>query len=74
MEPAREIVQSVAERGIQRHGRSSLLVPGDGIASHHSGGAQFGLRNGAVTFLSQTMDTDPFNQMLRGTLEDDSWW
>jgi hypothetical protein len=54
MAPA-EIPQSRAEEGIQQHG-SHYLPPAtaEDIASHHPGGAMFGHRSGAVTFLSDT--------------------
>jgi hypothetical protein len=50
-----EIPQSRAEEGIQQHG-SHYLPPAtaEDIASHHPGGAMFGHRSGAVTFLSDT--------------------
>ena len=69
MDPAQEVPQSAAEQGIHRHGSHSAPAPSDGIASHHPGGALFGLRNGAAEFLSQTTDLELFNQMLRGTHE-----
>jgi hypothetical protein len=71
MDPAQEITQSAAEHGIHRDGSHSAPARGDGIASHHPGGALFGLRNGAAEFLSQTTDLELFHQMLRGTHEGD---
>jgi hypothetical protein len=54
MAPA-EIPQSRAEEGIQQHG-SPYRPPAtaEDIASHHPGGAMFGHRSGAVTFLTDT--------------------
>jgi hypothetical protein len=54
MAPA-EIPQSRAEEGIQQHG-SHYRPPAtaEDIASHHPGGAMFGHRSGAVTFLTDT--------------------
>jgi hypothetical protein len=69
MAPAREIQQAVAERGIQRNVGHSTPAPSDSIASHHEGGAQFGLRNGAAVFLSDLMYDGDFKKMLRGTFE-----
>ena len=74
MAPAREILQSAAERGIHRQDRRSAPAPSEDIASHHPGGAQFGLRNGAVAFLQGTMYHGDFSQMLRGTLEAKYRW
>ena len=74
MAPAREILQSAAQQGIRRQDRRSAPAPSEGIASHHPGGAQFGLRNGAVAFLQGTMYDGDFRQMLRGTLEAKYRW
>ncbi|TVS09597.1 MAG: DUF1559 domain-containing protein, partial [Planctomycetaceae bacterium] len=50
------------------HGSQYLPAPtAEDIASHHPGGAMFGLRSGAVTFLSNSTDLEQFNAMLRGT-------
>ncbi len=67
MAPA-NIPQSRAEEGIRHHGSHYLPPPTtEDIASHHPGGAMFGLRSGAVTFLTHSTEVEKVKTMLRGT-------
>jgi len=69
MAPA-DIPQSRAEKGIRQHGSQYLPKPtAQDIASHHPGGAMFGHRSGAVTFLSNSTEVEQFEAMLRGTYQ-----
>jgi len=62
MNPLREVPQAVAEEGINVDDRS-----GSGIGSQHTGGANSGKRNGAVQFLSETIDLRCLADQLQGT-------
>jgi len=68
MEPHQEISQTAAHAGILDPTKSSgnQESTSDGISSPHPGGALFGLRTGAVEFLSQTMLLEEFRRLLRG--------
>jgi predicted nucleotidyltransferase len=72
MDPVRELPQSIAEEGINPQATQVGSPPGSrGIASHHPGGANVGLRNGAALFLSETLDLQHFREMLQGTYEEE---
>ncbi len=68
MVPTNEIPQADADAGINinRHPNSRRKLA-NGIAGPHSGGANFGFRDGAVRYLSETMDLGEFRKALRGT-------
>jgi hypothetical protein len=76
MDPTREIPRSVAEKD---RWDDHLRQPAPhGIGSHHPGGANFGFRNGAVQFHSETFYLKraliqpqflQFKEMLQGTHE-----
>ena len=73
MDPTHEITQSAAEEGIQRGELAASASSGsDHITSHHEGGAYFGLRSGAVQFLTENIDRELFTKMLKGTHEEKS--
>jgi hypothetical protein len=73
MDPTREVPQSAAEEGINRGGLAASASSGsDHISGHHQGGAHFGLRSGAVHFVSESIDREAFIRMLKGTHEEKS--
>ncbi len=63
MRPAAEVPQTLAETG--RIGKG----PGS-VGSRHTGGANFGMRNGAVPFLSETINAEVFRNLIRGTAKE----
>ena len=66
MRPDAEITQHAAETdGINKTATS--------IGSNHTGGANFGMRNGSVYFLTDTMTPSRFNDFVRGTDTGDPW-
>jgi hypothetical protein len=68
MDPTCDVPQAVADAGISAGDRRSG-ESGIGIGSKHPGGANFGLRNGAVRFLSANMDNQIFRGLLRGATD-----
>lgn len=68
MEPDKEIPQAAADAGINvRNSPYDDVEPvANGIASPHPNGANFGCRDAAVRYLTDTTDNDLFQQMLRG--------
>ena len=60
MDPNQNIPQAHAEVGIN-------MKKGDYVGSQHTVGAGFGLRDGAVRFLSQDCDVEFFRGLLHGT-------
>ena len=64
MRPDAEISQADAEKGISSRSNS---VP---ISSNHTGGANFGLLDGGVTFISETIAITVFQELLRGTAKE----
>jgi len=60
MQPDAEILQTDAELGISHSSPTS-------IGSNHTGGANFGLLDGGVTFISETIDNATFVELVRGT-------
>ncbi len=72
MDPSQEVPWLDLEESIrarQRHPFDRTLPTPNGIASTHVGGALFGLRNGAVPFLSDSIEVEQLAQMLKGTYE-----
>jgi len=78
MQPDAEIAQADAENGVNREfwtpgstemssHVSSAPVP---ISSNHSGGVNFGLRDGGITFISDTIDRNVFCKAIRGEAEE----
>ena len=78
MQPDKEIAQADAENGVNREfltldntemssSVSSAPVP---ISSNHSGGVNFGLRDGGITFISDTIDRNVFRKAIRGEAEE----
>ena len=82
MQPNAEISQEEANLGISSsrcvagfpmHGGPIPLVPAvitTTISSHHTGGANFGLRDGGVTFISETLAADVFAELICGTTKE----
>lgn len=62
MDPNFELPQAAAEQGINRPDGGGMS-----IGSQHPGGANFGLRDGSVNFLSETIDAEQFKALLHGT-------
>jgi hypothetical protein len=60
MQPDAEITQHVAETGHINTGSTS-------ISSNHTNGANFGIRDGSVNFMSQTMSSGTFTGLVRGS-------
>ena len=75
MDPAREISQAEAEMGInvEYDPLTAPKPPANGIASPHPGGANFGLRDGSVRFLGETIYAQTFGDLLRGTNTDNNY-
>ena len=61
MDPTSDVPQTEADMGIK----------GDNVAigDSHRGGSNFGFRDGVVLFLSDTIDTELFGKLLRGTAD-----
>jgi uncharacterized protein DUF1559 len=62
MDPTLEVAQTIAEMGINLDEE-----PIAGLGSNHPGGCNFGFRDGAVRFVSETVDIEFLHQLLRGT-------
>ena len=62
MDPTHEVAQAIADLGINLN-----EAPVAGLGSNHPGGCNFGFRDGAVRFVSETVDTELLHQFLRGT-------
>ena len=60
MRPDAEITQHVAESGMINSGSSS-------ISSNHTGGANFGMRDGSVNFWGEKISADDFTGQIRGS-------
>ena len=72
MAPSQEVPRLDLEESIrarQRHPFGLTLPTPNGIASTHVGGGQVGLRNGAVQFLSDSIEVEQLAEMLKGTYE-----
>ncbi|QDS91454.1 hypothetical protein FF011L_01840 [Roseimaritima multifibrata] len=65
MDPTSELPQSVALEGINQNN--------DGIGSPHPGGTNVGFRDGAVRFISQTIEDSKLQGLLIGTMETRDW-
>ena len=66
MQPDAEITQHAAETdGINKTATS--------FGSNHTGGANFGLRDGGVNFLTETMNPNQLNDLIRGTDTKGNW-
>lgn len=61
MDPMSELPQSLAFEGINRNDA--------GMGSPHPGGLNIGFRDGAVTFVSETVEASKLRGMLDGTME-----
>ena len=61
MDPGQDVPESVAALGMYRPNGGN-----DGIGSPHPGGANFGLRSGAVSFIGETIDSPVFEALLQG--------
>ena len=76
MLPDAEILQAEAETGVNYEfgnptamfgGGSATAVP---ISSNHTGGCNFGLRDGGVMFISNTIEEGKFRKFIRGEAEE----
>jgi hypothetical protein len=65
MQPDAEISQSDAELGISS--RRSTSTP---ISNNHRGGSNFGLFDGGVTFISETIAPEVFRELINGTAKE----
>ncbi len=61
MNPTQEVLQVHAEEGVNPRGLDPV-----GIGGQHTGGANVGLRSGAVRFISFMVDKELFGELLRG--------
>ncbi len=61
MDPGQDVPESVAALGMYRPDGGNV-----GIGSPHPGGANFGLRSGAVSFISETVHSLLFEAILQG--------
>jgi len=64
MRPDAEITKALADLGI---GSRRNTAP---ISSNHTGGCNFGLLDGAVTFISETIEETVFQGLVRGTAKE----
>jgi hypothetical protein len=72
MDPSQEVPRLDLDESIsarQRHQFGRTLPSSNGIASTHGGGGRFALRNGAVLFLSDSIEVEQLAKMLKGTYE-----
>ena len=72
MQPDAEMSQADAEKGVNREfsswsSGSGAPVP---VSSNHTGGCNFVLRDGGVTFVSDTIDAGLFRDLVRGTAKE----
>ncbi len=65
MDPASEIDQATATRGINHHANGT-----SGIGSHHPGGMNAAFRGGGVRFVSETIERAAWQGLLDGTAEE----
>ena len=69
MDPTFDVTFELAKEGITgtRHqGMNTHLPDNTAIGSYHSGGANFGLRNGGVGFFSETIDLGLWEKVITG--------
>lgn len=66
MQPDGEITQSDAEIGVGHISRTTTAP----ISSGHTGGCNFAMRDGGVTFISETMKPDDLAKLVRGTAKE----
>ena len=70
MDPASELTEAVARKGINRLAEDYRRRIGDGIGSPHPGGMNVGLRDGSVRFISETIDLLLLQGLLDGSTVD----
>jgi hypothetical protein len=69
MNPNFDVTFDEAKTGINGtlHPDTKAFTPSDtAIGSYHTGGANFGLRNGGVNFLSETIDPEVWERVITG--------
>ena len=69
MQPDAEIAQADAETGVYSE-FNVVSRPPEPISSNHSGGVNFGLRDGGITFISESIDRNFFRKAIRGEAEE----
>ena len=79
MQPDGEMLQVQAELGLDANLDELLHAQTEAgfdnaspvqIHSHHRGGANFGLLDGGVTFISETIAIEHFRELVRGTAQE----
>ena len=69
MDPASEVTEKGANEGISISASSF----GRTLGSKHPGGANIGMRSGAVQFISEVIDMETLQSLLEGTCDHDDW-